>query len=47
MGLEHGRLREAYVAIESLMTWQVSQEELKRLWLSAAEQGVALLRRGP
>ncbi len=47
MGLKHGQLQKTYVAIESLLTWQVSQEDLKRLLLSAAEQGVAQLRRGP
>ncbi len=47
MGLEHGQLREACVAIESLLAWQASQEGLKTLWLTAAEQGVAQLGRGP
>jgi hypothetical protein len=44
-GLKHGQLQEAYVVIESLFTWQASQEELKLLWLIAAEQGAAQLRR--
>jgi hypothetical protein len=46
-GLEHGQLQEAYVVIESSFTSQASQEELKRLWLIAAEQGAAQFRRGP
>ncbi len=42
--LEHEQLREAYVLIESLLTWPASQEEFNRAGSHVVEKEAMILR---